>query len=62
MTDKKQMNRLNNLLDKFISWVYVTRIWGPRCHDVEPECIVCSKWIEHDELFNSTGEIKLAEN
>ncbi len=47
---------MNNLIDRFISWLYIRRIWGERCGDVEPECPCCKKWIEHDELFNEEGE------
>jgi len=49
---------MRNIIERFISWYYIRAIWGNRCPDVEPECIVCAKWIEHDELFNSKGENK----
>ena len=41
-----------NAIDKFISWAYTYRIWGPRCSEIEPTCINCEKWDIHDELFN----------
>lgn len=43
---------MSGLIDRFISWLYIRRIWGERCSEIEPECIVCKKWIEHDEIFN----------
>lgn len=40
------------LLDRLISWLYIRRLWGPRCGDYEPTCCVCQHWREHDEIFN----------
>ena len=39
------------MLDLLISYIYITKIWGSRCSDFEPTCIVCEKWREHDEIF-----------
>ncbi len=48
---------MRNLIDKFISWLYIRRIWGERCDEVEPKCLCCEKWIEHDELFNEEEKL-----
>lgn len=40
------------LLDRFISWLYVRRIWGDRCSDYQPGCGCCEAWAAHDWLFN----------
>lgn len=37
--------------DRFLSWLYIRRIWGPRCPDINAECRVCQRWQEHDDLF-----------
>ena len=39
-------------IDRIISWVYVWKIWGSRCSEIEEDCICCQKWMEHDETFN----------
>lgn len=39
-------------VDHFLSFLYVRKLWGERCSDFEPECVVCQRWQEHDELFN----------
>lgn len=46
-----------NLIDRFVSWLYITRLWGPRCSDYEPECPCCEQWKAHDELFGDTHMI-----
>jgi len=39
------------MLDRWLSWVYVRRIWGPRCSEYEAGCPCCEKWLEHDWHF-----------
>jgi hypothetical protein len=39
------------MFDRFISWVYTRRIFGPRCADYEQGCPVCDAWNFHDDLF-----------
>lgn len=45
--------RLRHLTDRFISWLYIRRLWGPRCDGFEPDCHVCRQWADHDELFGN---------
>ena len=40
------------IIDRFISWLYTRRVWGPRCDEDQLGCPCCDKWREHDELFN----------
>jgi hypothetical protein len=41
------------MFDRFVSWFYTWRVWGPRCTEYEKDCLVCRQWREHDEIFNS---------
>lgn len=41
------------MLDRFISWLYIRRLWGPRCSEYDPDCPVCEHWREHDEVFGN---------
>ena len=43
---------MRNFRDRIISWIYIRYIWGVRCSEIEPDCVCCKKWIEHDEMFN----------
>lgn len=38
--------------DRFLSWLYLRRLWGPRCPDYLQGCPGCEHWREHDETFN----------
>ena len=38
-------------LDRLLSWLYITRLWGSRCLGYDEKCWCCQKWHEHDELF-----------
>jgi len=40
------------IFDHFLSWLYVTRLFGERCLDYEFGCATCKAWKEHDEIFN----------
>lgn len=40
------------MFDRFLSWFYIYKIWGPRCPDFEPGCLCCQRWKEHGEVFN----------
>jgi hypothetical protein len=42
------------MFDRFVSWLYTKRIWGPRCSHFHPDCAVCGAWKLHDELFGGT--------
>ena len=39
------------MIDRFISWLYTRRMYGPRCSEYESGCIVCEQWKLHDEVF-----------
>lgn len=41
------------IFDRFLSWLYITRMYGERCHDFDPDCHTCQHWLEHDEIFNA---------
>ena len=41
------------IIDRFISWLYTRKWYGPRCPEHETGCPCCDKWREHDELFNT---------
>lgn len=41
--------------DHFISWLYITRLYGPRCPDFGEYCPCCNAWQEHDDLFNEAA-------
>ena len=41
------------MIDRFISWLYIRRMYGPRCSEYEPSCIVCEQWKHHDEMFGN---------
>ena len=47
------------MIERFISWLYTRKIWGPRCGEYEPECICCQKWAIHDEIFNDGPGVDL---
>ena len=38
-------------IDRFTSWLYTRKIWGPRCPDTDMDCHTCSAWVTHDNLF-----------
>lgn len=44
---------MRDAIDRFISWLYIHRLYGPRCPDYAEGCPYCEKWREHDELFNA---------
>ena len=44
-------------IDQFISWLYIRKLWGPRCPDYQEGCPCCEKWKEHDEIFNDDPEV-----
>jgi hypothetical protein len=44
---------MRDLLDRFISWLYIRRILGARCPDYCEGCYCCEAWREHDELFDN---------
>lgn len=46
-------------MDRLISWLYTRRIWGPRCPDFDPDCRVCRRWAEHDDMFTDNSPIPL---
>ena len=39
------------MIDRFISWLYIWKIWGSRCSEFEPTCIICKEWARHDWVF-----------
>jgi hypothetical protein len=41
------------MIDRFISWLYIRRLYGPRCSEYESSCIVCEQWKHHDEMFGN---------
>lgn len=41
-----------SIIDRFISWAYVTRLWGPRCPAYDRDCGTCREWKLHDWIFN----------
>jgi Uma2 family endonuclease len=43
------------MFEHFLSWLYIRQLWGPRCDGFEPDCFVCQKWREHDEVFNEAA-------
>ena len=45
-----------NPFDHFLSWLYITRLWGDRCPDYDELCACCEKWKEHDWLFNGVKD------
>jgi len=38
-------------IDCLISYIYIRKIWGPRCQDFDRACLTCQKWQEHDQIF-----------
>lgn len=44
--------RIGRQIDRFISWLYIYRLWGSRCSDFDKDCPTCQHWKEHDECFN----------
>jgi len=44
---------MGEALNRFLSWLYINRVWGPRCSDYEPGCACCVHWAEHDWLFHN---------
>lgn len=52
------MKWLSWQIDHAISWIYSYRLWGPRCPDYEPTCVVCQRWRDHDEIFNDPEDAK----
>ena len=43
---------MKDLFDKWIHWLAVWRVWGPRCSEFELTCATCRHWAEHDWLFD----------
>ena len=39
------------MLDRFISWIYTRKIFGPRCDEYSQGCPVCDAWKFHDDVF-----------
>lgn len=46
------MKKFVNLFDHFLSWLYIRRLYGPRCPEYADGCYCCEKWKDHDEIFN----------
>jgi hypothetical protein len=40
------------LIDRFLSYVYTRRFFGPRCPEFEAGCPCCDAWKVHDD-YNS---------
>ncbi|URC15532.1 hypothetical protein DB2_30 [Octadecabacter Antarctic DB virus 2] len=40
------------MINRFISWLYITRMWGPRCPDFDEACCTCRAWESHDDTLN----------
>jgi len=45
---------IGHLYNQLISWLYISRMWGYRCEEYDPDCPTCSHWKDHDELFNDS--------
>lgn len=48
----RPLRRLGWSFDRFLSWLYIRRLYGPRCPDYGEYCPACQQWREHDEVFN----------
>jgi len=44
------------MIDRFISWLYIRRIWGYRCAEYSPGCPCCEQWAWHDWMFAKGAE------
>jgi len=39
-------------MNRFLSWLFTSRFYGPRCPDTDPDCPCCFAWRLHDFYFN----------
>lgn len=45
------------MIDRFISWLYTRRFYGPRCPEFGDGCPVCEAWEQHDEFVDFMKEL-----
>lgn len=38
-------------VDRVVTWMYVHRIYGPKCPDFNEDCHTCRMWKEYEERY-----------
>jgi len=42
---------MSHLFNRFLSWLYIRRLYGSRCPGFAEHCPCCQQWQLHDEIF-----------
>jgi len=53
LASESRQERVMSWFDRFLSWLYIRRLWGPRCSDYQEGCACCEHWKEHDEVIET---------